>query len=157
MGSQRVGHNWATKLAYMYGWVPLLLTWNYHNVINRLYPNKIKSLKLGGKKGENKWINKLQKKKRSCCFPSDSFSTALDYLERALSPLPSPPPFLVILQDLVHTPTPWGSFLLFSDLGHVPSSAISLPPTFSFALVVCIIIRTKEFMFVILCFSLFLK
>ena len=23
----------------MYGWVPLLLTWNYHNIFNRLYPN----------------------------------------------------------------------------------------------------------------------
>ena len=23
----------------MYGWVPLLSTWNYHNIINQLYPN----------------------------------------------------------------------------------------------------------------------
>ena len=29
---------------YMYGWVPLLSTWNYHNTVNRLYyKNKIKS------------------------------------------------------------------------------------------------------------------
>ena len=24
---------------YMYGWVPLLFTWNYHNIVNQLYPN----------------------------------------------------------------------------------------------------------------------
>lgn len=24
---------------YIYGWVPLLLTWNYHNIDNQLYPN----------------------------------------------------------------------------------------------------------------------
>ena len=24
---------------YMYGWVPLLSTWNYHNIVNRFYPN----------------------------------------------------------------------------------------------------------------------
>ena len=24
---------------YMYGWVPLLFTWNYHNIANQLYPN----------------------------------------------------------------------------------------------------------------------
>ena len=24
---------------YMYGWVPLLLTWNYHNIVNWLYSN----------------------------------------------------------------------------------------------------------------------
>ena len=29
---------------YMYGWVPLLFTWNYH-IVNQLYSNKIKSLK----------------------------------------------------------------------------------------------------------------
>ena len=31
---------------YIYGWVPLLSTWNYHNFVNWLYPQyKIKSLK----------------------------------------------------------------------------------------------------------------
>ena len=31
---------------YVYGWVPLLSTWNYHNIVNWLYPNtKLKSLK----------------------------------------------------------------------------------------------------------------
>ena len=25
---------------YMCGWVPLLFTWNYHNVVNQLYPNR---------------------------------------------------------------------------------------------------------------------
>ena len=25
---------------YMYGWIPLLSTWNYHNIVNRLYSNK---------------------------------------------------------------------------------------------------------------------
>ena len=63
MGSQRVGHNWVTELnwtgtlltamcqsgweedlrksgyMHMYGWVPSLFTWNYHNIINWLYPN----------------------------------------------------------------------------------------------------------------------
>ena len=24
---------------FMYGWVPSLFTWNYHNIVNRLYPN----------------------------------------------------------------------------------------------------------------------
>jgi len=24
---------------YMYGWVPSLFTWNYHNIVNHLYPN----------------------------------------------------------------------------------------------------------------------
>ena len=27
---------------YMYGWVPLLFSWNYHNIVNWLYPNKKK-------------------------------------------------------------------------------------------------------------------
>ena len=27
------------KFSYMYGWVPLLFTWNYHNIVNQLYPN----------------------------------------------------------------------------------------------------------------------
>ena len=30
---------------YMYSWVPSLLTWNYHNIFNRLYTNTKKSLK----------------------------------------------------------------------------------------------------------------
>ena len=31
---------------YMYGWVPLLPTWNYPNILNQLYPNiKLKVLK----------------------------------------------------------------------------------------------------------------
>ena len=24
---------------YMYGWVPLLFTWNLHNIVNQLYSN----------------------------------------------------------------------------------------------------------------------
>ena len=28
---------------YMYGWVPSLFTWNYYNIVNQLYSNKIKS------------------------------------------------------------------------------------------------------------------
>ena len=24
---------------YIYGWVPSLFTWNYHNIVNQLYPN----------------------------------------------------------------------------------------------------------------------
>ena len=38
MGLQRVGHDWATELkTCMYGWVPLLSTWNYQNIIDWLY------------------------------------------------------------------------------------------------------------------------
>ena len=29
---------------YMYGWAPLLSTWNYHNIVNQLYSN-IKEVK----------------------------------------------------------------------------------------------------------------
>ena len=28
-----------TGYMYMYGWVPSLFTWNYHNTVNQLYPN----------------------------------------------------------------------------------------------------------------------
>ena len=27
------------KYVYMYSWVPVLLTWNFHNVVDQLYPN----------------------------------------------------------------------------------------------------------------------
>ena len=30
---------------YVYGWVPLLSTWNYHSIVNQLYSN-IKKLKV---------------------------------------------------------------------------------------------------------------
>ena len=45
---------------YMYGWVPLLFTWSYHNTVNRLYPstklknkqtNKQTKTTIGGEKG----------------------------------------------------------------------------------------------------------
>ena len=29
----------------IYGWVPSLFTWNYHNIVNQLYPNTNKKLK----------------------------------------------------------------------------------------------------------------
>ena len=36
---------------YMYGWVPSLITWNYHNIVNWLYPNtKNKNFKVFGEK-----------------------------------------------------------------------------------------------------------
>ena len=36
---------------YMYGWVPPLFTWNYHNFVHWLYPDtKQQVLSLGGKK-----------------------------------------------------------------------------------------------------------
>ena len=38
MGLQRVRHNWR-DLACMHDWVLLLFIWNYHNTVNRLYPN----------------------------------------------------------------------------------------------------------------------
>ena len=34
-----------TGYIFMYGWVPSLFTWNYHNTVNWLYPNKNKKLK----------------------------------------------------------------------------------------------------------------
>ena len=30
---------------YMYGWVPSLFTWNYHNIVNQLHPKQNKKLK----------------------------------------------------------------------------------------------------------------
>ena len=30
---------------FMYSWVPLLFTWNYHNIVSQLYPSKNKKLK----------------------------------------------------------------------------------------------------------------
>ena len=33
------------KYMYMYGWTPLLFTWNYHNIVNQLYPNTKKKFK----------------------------------------------------------------------------------------------------------------
>ena len=41
---------------YMYGWVPSLFTWNYHNTVNQLYANtklKKKPKKLGGLRQQN--------------------------------------------------------------------------------------------------------
>ena len=34
----------------MYGWVPSLFIWNYHDIVNQLYPNTIKSLT------EKRWL-----------------------------------------------------------------------------------------------------
>ena len=43
---------------YMYGWIPLLSTWNYHSIVNQLYPNiKQKSL-----------IKKKKDHERDICF-----------------------------------------------------------------------------------------
>ena len=50
---RRLGEN---GYIYMYGWVPLLSTWNYHNIVNQLYPN-IK-LKVKKKTQNNKKILK---------------------------------------------------------------------------------------------------
>ena len=34
------------RYTYVYGWVPLLFTWHYHNIVNQLYSSiKFKSLK----------------------------------------------------------------------------------------------------------------
>ena len=40
---------------YVYGWVPLLSTWNYHNIVDRLYSNT------------NKKVKKKKKKKHKYC------------------------------------------------------------------------------------------
>ena len=45
---QRVGLDLATKqqgYMYMYGWVPLPSSWNYHNIVNRLYSNTKQKVK----------------------------------------------------------------------------------------------------------------
>ena len=34
----RTDQSLGSQLLYVYGWVPSLSTWNYHNIINRLYP-----------------------------------------------------------------------------------------------------------------------
>ena len=36
---------WGRMDIYMYGWVPSLFTWNYHNIVNRLYPNTKQKVK----------------------------------------------------------------------------------------------------------------
>ena len=42
MGGEFAGNGYMC----MYGWIPLLFSWNYHNFVNQLYPNKkIESLK----------------------------------------------------------------------------------------------------------------
>ena len=30
---------------YMYGWVPSLFTWNYHNIVNQVYSNMKQKIK----------------------------------------------------------------------------------------------------------------
>ena len=39
-GVAKSGHDCVTELNWtdVYGWVPLLSTWNYHNIVNQLYP-----------------------------------------------------------------------------------------------------------------------
>ena len=56
---------------YLYGWVPFLSTWNYHNTVHQLYSNTKKtSLKFGEKKElstkptKKKWTNKQQQQQR---------------------------------------------------------------------------------------------
>ena len=36
---------WGRMDIYMYGWVPSLFTWNYHNIVNRLYPDTKQKVK----------------------------------------------------------------------------------------------------------------
>ena len=31
--------SWKNGYMYKYDWIPLLFTWNYHNIVNRPYPN----------------------------------------------------------------------------------------------------------------------
>ena len=50
-----------TGYLYMWGWVALLSTWNYHNIVNWLYSN----IKL---KVKNKWIKKFPPKKPKLIF-----------------------------------------------------------------------------------------
>ena len=49
---------------YMYSWVHLLFTWNYHNVANRLYPKTIKikkNVKFGTYPGSEEESQESQK------------------------------------------------------------------------------------------------
>ena len=39
---QGLGEN---RYMYMYGWAPSIFTWNYHNIVNLLYPNTKLKLK----------------------------------------------------------------------------------------------------------------
>ena len=64
---------------YIYGWVPLLLTWNYHNIVNWLYPiQKLRS-----------W-HQFSSLQFSCSVVSDSLRRY--ELQHARSPCPSPDP-----------------------------------------------------------------
>ena len=40
-----VGSLGENEYMYVYGWVALLCTWNYHNIVNRLHPNTNKKIK----------------------------------------------------------------------------------------------------------------
>ena len=41
---------------YMYGWVPLLFTWNYHNIVISYPPIQNKKFKKINKKKKDLWI-----------------------------------------------------------------------------------------------------
>ena len=52
MGSQRVGHDWATDLIWSdLNWFTLLYTWNQYSIVNQLIPNKNFKIKI--KKNES--------------------------------------------------------------------------------------------------------
>ena len=40
------GHLGENGYMHMYGWVPPLCTWNYHSIVNQLYPNTEKQTKV---------------------------------------------------------------------------------------------------------------
>ena len=41
---------------YMYGWVPSLFSWKYHNIVKQLYPNTKENVQKEKKK-KSKWMN----------------------------------------------------------------------------------------------------
>ena len=54
---------------YTYEWVPLLLTWNYHNIVHGLYPSAKKSLERGEKKKSLQYQVQIWVSHLSSCDP----------------------------------------------------------------------------------------
>ena len=56
---------------YVYGWIPLLFTWNYHDIVNQQYPNTNKVSKKGSRIFEGASLQKWFKIKESTCNAGD--------------------------------------------------------------------------------------
>ena len=52
---------------YVYGWVSLLFTWNYDNIVNRLYPNIQQKVK----KKKKTWMINIPEQQHSLALFED--------------------------------------------------------------------------------------